>query len=153
MKLTERLSDIKFRLSSTLQNIRDSLLIKGVVTPEDLTYSLVPKYIRQVYQSDFEFVFNFRDIDQFGSPHVPNTGQSIGGMRGIVPIMNDLIIPEYNFTTTFDFQDTISVSGHEYWSDNPPLETILDQKLIFMEDFNEQTMPEELNYDPTLVTT
>lgn len=150
MKLTERLSDTKYRLTDILHNIVDALLIKGVVAPEGFTYTQVPKYIQQIYQSDFEFVFNFRDLDQFGNPHVPNTGQSIGGMIGLTPNMSDLIIPEYTFDTPFDFLDTISVSGHEWISNEPPITTMSDVVYTTLENFNEQTIPEELNYDPSL---
>jgi precorrin-3B C17-methyltransferase len=123
-----------------------------LIVGNDLTYVQVPKYIQQVYQSDFEFMFNFRNIDQYGNPHVPNTGQSIGGMIGLTPMMTDIIIPKYTFDTSFDFQDTISVSGHEWTSNEPPITIILNVVHTTIEDFNEQTIPEELNYDPSLQT-
>lgn len=150
MTLRERLAIVKNSLTNHMVRIKEALLIKGVKTPEHMTYSLVADYIRQIYQEDFEFVFNFLDIDQFGSPHIPNTGQSIGGMIGITPVMDDLIIPQYSFTSAFGFYATISVSGHDYWSNKPPITVMADVELNALEEFNEQTVPEELNYDPTL---
>lgn len=150
MTLHERLTIVKNSLTNYMVSIKEALLIKGVKTPEHMTYSLVADYIRQIYQEDFEFVFNFLNIDQFGSPHIPNTGQSIGGMIGITPVMDDLIIPQYSFTCAFEFYDTISASGHDYWSNKPPITVMADVELKTLEEFNEQTVPEELNYDPTL---
>lgn len=153
MTMLDRLNSLKYKISDSLASIRTALTIKGVKSPENLKITEVAYYIRQVYQEDFEFIFNFRDIDQFGHPHVPNTGQSIGGMISISPYMDDLVIPSYNFSTTFDFKDSISCSGTISRLNNNLSTSNPDLSILTIEPFNEQTMPEELNYDPTFQTT
>lgn len=151
MKLSERLNSLKYKISDSLANIKIALAIKGVKTPEAFKIADVANYIKLVYQEEFEFVFNFRDIDQFGSPHVPNTGQSIGGMISINPTMEELIIPEYTFNqkTTFD---TITVNfGIERGDASMSISTD-DFTMIELEPFNESTIPEVLNYDPSFET-
>ena len=153
MTMLDRLNSLKYKISDSLTNIKTALTIKGVKSPENLKITEVAYYIRQVYQEDFEFIFNFRDIDQFGDPHVPNTGQSIGGMIGISPSMDDIITPNYSFSTLFDFKDTISYSGTSSNLTNSFLISNPEFATLTIESFNEPTLPEELNYDPTLQTT
>ena len=152
MTLLERLNNIKDKMSDSLANIKIALTIKGVKTPETLKITEVAQYIRQVYQEEFEFVFNFRDIDQFGNPHVPNTGQSIGGMISISPSMEDVIYPEYTFNQEYNF-DTVTVNfGIEHGQSSISV-SMDDLTVTELEPFNEPTIPEVLNYDPSFETT
>ena len=151
MKLIEQLTNIKDRLDSTIVLIKEALFLKGVDTPENLHYIQVPKYIKQIYQSDYEFLFNFQNIDQFGSPHVPNTGQSTGNMIGINPFYNELNIPEYSFETNFEFQNYNSYGYGHVWKLTNPLQPSLPYNSpVNFEQHDEPTMPEVLNYDPSL---
>lgn len=149
MSLMSRLQDLKLKISNSLANIKIALTVKGVVVGNDLTISNVAKYIRQIHQEEFEFVFNFRDIDQFGSPHVPNTGQSIGGMINMTPNLNDLIIPEYDFTTSYTFGSITVPSGMETSTNVTISSNLFNPTIYELEPFNENTIPEVLNYDPS----
>lgn len=152
MTLLDRLNNIKYKISDSLNSIKIALTIKGVTTPESFKISDVANYIRLIYQEDFEFVFNFRDIDQFGTPHVPNTGQSIGGMISINPLMKDVVIPEYVFTQTYSF-DTITVNFGIERGQSLISVSSNDFEVKELEPFNEPTIPEVLNYDPSFETT
>lgn len=152
MKLSTRINNIKLKLSSSLEQIKLALVIKGVTPSEKFSFTDVARHIRLIYQEDFEFVFNFRDIDQFGNPHVPNTGQSIGGMVSITPSMDDIVVPEYAFTTDFVFETITANSGHNIGGADVSI-TIDDFVVEKLEAFNEPTIPEVLNYDPSFETT
>lgn len=152
MTLRERLSVLKNILTNQMVRIKDALLIKGVKTPEHMTYSLVADYIRQIYQSEFNFVFNFSNIDQFGNPHVPNTGQSINGMSGILPNMEDLELQKFVFTTQFVFMKDFSYCGWDDTVKDGEVNITITYPSIIIPaktEFNEQTVPEVLNYEPS----
>lgn len=92
MTLVEQLNAIKQRLKSNVANIVTELREKGVAVDDNLLISQIAAAIRQIHQSDFNFIFDFRSIDQFGNPHVPNTGNATNGMFGM-PSTLDVTTP------------------------------------------------------------
>lgn len=155
MTLLEKLNEIKARLDDALERLRVATEAKGVLVPKDTSVSDMAPYIERIYQSNFEFVFNFLDIDQFGNPHMPNTGQETGGITGITPEMFDVAILEFLFkqlkteasTTLRNGAFGLNIGSNvvfDFETNIPKVETL--------EMFNELTVPEKLNYDPSLET-
>lgn len=83
MTLFEQLSEIKSKLTHSRTNIVAALREKGVNVEDEILISEVADAIERIFQSNFNFLFDFRSIDQFGNPHVPNTGNAAYGMTGI----------------------------------------------------------------------
>lgn len=77
MTVSERLQQLIDALQTSMADCKDVLLEKGVETPDSAKFSQLANYIRLIFQSEFEWMFNFQNIDQFGNPHTPNRGQSI----------------------------------------------------------------------------
>ena len=77
MTVSERLQQIIDALQTSMADCKDVLLEKGVQVPDSASFSQLANYIRLIFQSEFEWMFNFQNIDQFGNPHTPNRGQPI----------------------------------------------------------------------------
>jgi hypothetical protein len=97
MLLVEQLTAIRDRLRTSASDISVALGEKGVNVSTDILISDVAEAIRLIRQSDFNFIFDFRSIDQFGNPSVPNMGHESVGLEGINPSM------EFQYPYGFDF--------------------------------------------------
>lgn len=79
MTVSERLQQLIIALQNSISGCRTSLQEKGVAVPSSMKLNQISGYINLVSQtvSDFNWMFNFKDIDQFGNPYVPTTGNPI----------------------------------------------------------------------------
>jgi len=82
MTLVEKTIKILELVEQVQAEAKESLIAKGVVIPDGKEIVLldIPSLIDSVYQNDFEFFFNFQDVDQFGTPRYPRRGQASGGL-------------------------------------------------------------------------
>ena len=83
MTLLEQLREIKEKLTRSRTDIVAAIREKGVTVEDEILISEMANAIRLIFQSNFDFLFDFRSIDQFGNPHVPNTGNATSGMTGM----------------------------------------------------------------------
>lgn len=96
MTLIEKTRKLLSSLQNSLADCMEALLEKGVMLPQGgIRIDEISRYIRLIYQNDFEFFFNFKDVDQFGNPRVPNRGKPAGGLGPLdleVPIMDLFVL-------------------------------------------------------------
>lgn len=156
MTLLQKLNSLISRLEEVKSNVVTSLYGKGVVQEEDFKVSDIPSLIDKIYQPDFEFFFNFKEIDQFGNPHTLMSGQATGGMANLGVYCNDFVLP-----LVFYFkEETTAVNAAHYpgqfgtWIGSTHGVDIVcdDFTCVKLEAFNNQSViNEELHYDDTLV--
>ena len=111
MTLIEKQRKIVELLQTLSQEATEALREKGVLIPDGTVVSpdQIPAMIRTIWQNDFEFFFNFQDVDQFGTPKYPRRGQASGGL---------LLDLESEITTTPPVID-LKIDGHH--PDKPPI--------------------------------
>lgn len=146
--LYTKLKDMRQRMELQHKDIIEALNAKGVVV-DKIDNAVIASLIRQIYQSEWEFFFNFKDVDQFGQPHTLQSGQATGGLTLIKPYMAD-IVKDPVFDLTHTCMPILPVVGSWGYADHltPPIELSIDDfttDVIF--DFkNEPVIAEELNY-------
>ena len=87
--LKDRVITIKNNLIDILDDCLDALRSKKVVVnPATYKLSTIAGYIRQIFQSEYEFIMHLDDVDQFGDPHVPNQGGATGGFYDYRPSLS-----------------------------------------------------------------
>lgn len=81
MTLVEKIQRLKSMSSGLRVDMKDTYASKGVIIPVGTlpTLNELPSITRRIPQLDFEFFFNFDDVDQFGNPRFPRRGQATGG--------------------------------------------------------------------------
>lgn len=81
MTLVEKIQRLKSMSSGLRVDMKDTYASKGVIIPVGTlpTLNELPSITRRIPQLDFEFFFNFDDVDQFGNPRFPRRGQTTGG--------------------------------------------------------------------------
>lgn len=89
--LLNKLNTMRVAMESQHADIIQALSEKGV-TVSVLNNAEVAGYIRRIYQGEWELFFNFKDVDQFGRPHMAQSGQATGGLTVINPYMLDPVI-------------------------------------------------------------
>ena len=77
--LKQRIDSFIASETASRNDIVQALATKGVTAPDGMTVADVADLIRQIAFSDFEFFFNFKNIDQFGNPRKDRTGWATGG--------------------------------------------------------------------------
>ncbi len=154
MTLYQKLNAILTSLNAGKEDVRAALSEKGVVIEGEFTERQIASFIRLIYQGEWEFFFNFKDIDQFGSPRTLQSGQPTGGFNLFHPVLN--INTEL---TTFDFSHLLVLSGIPttgqwgVWEgSNTPISAAMpDITIISLEGFNETVIAEEMHqYEDTL---
>ena len=97
--LKDRVITIKNNLIDILDDCLDALRSKKVVVnPATYKLSTIAGYIRQIFQSEYEFIMHLDDVDQFGDPHVPNQGGATGGFYDYHPRLNITVGSPMSFT-------------------------------------------------------
>lgn len=155
MTISERLQRVIDALHLSIDDCRDALKLKGVEMPDAAKFNTIADYIRLIFQSDFEWMFNFQDIDQFGNPRTPNKGQPIAPNT-----VSQFYNPEFVFDGNlmlFDFDiENVFVNKHNgmfgtYDGLQNPIssEFAYDNSLIEF-DFNENIYPEQFHQDTTI---
>ena len=81
MTLVEKIQRLKSMSSGLRVDMKDTYASKGVIIPVGTlpTLNELPSITQQIPQLDFEFFFNFDDVNQFGNPRFPRRGQATGG--------------------------------------------------------------------------
>lgn len=81
MTLVEKIQRLKSMSGGLRVDMKDTYASKGVIIPvgELPTLNEFPTLTQRIPQLDFEFFFNFDDVDQFGTPRFPRRGQATGG--------------------------------------------------------------------------
>ena len=81
MTLVEKIQRLKSMSSGLRVDMKDTYASKGVIIPVGTlpTLNELPSITQRIPQLDFEFFFNFDDVDQFGNPRFPRRGQATGG--------------------------------------------------------------------------
>ena len=77
MTISSRLTTARETMRQVLADCGVELARKGVTLPQNANLSDLAYYISLIFQSDFEWMFNFHKIDQFGNPHTENLGQPV----------------------------------------------------------------------------
>lgn len=150
MTLTEQLRSIKERISNSRVDIISALQEKGVTVDSSILLSEIAAAIRDIHQSDFTFIFDFKNIDQFGNPHVPNTGSLAHGMSGLSPdfvltVLNAFIFDDESMQLVQNIKGEFGVSTVGF---NPAFD--LEQPDVYsitLDKFTENQLPEVLTYE------
>ena len=81
MTLVEKIQRLKSMSGGLRVDMRNTYASKGVIIPVGTlpTLNELPSITQRIPQLDFEFFFNFDDVDQFGNPSFPRRGQATGG--------------------------------------------------------------------------
>ena len=81
MTLVEKIQRLKSMSGGLRVDMKDTYASKGVIIPVGTlpTLNELPSITSRIPQLDFEFFFNFDDVDQFGNPRYPRRGQVAGG--------------------------------------------------------------------------
>ena len=81
MTLVEKIQRLKSLSGGLRVDMKDTYASKGVIIPVGTlpTLNELPSITSRIPQLDFEFIFNFDDVDQFGIPRYPRRGQATGG--------------------------------------------------------------------------
>ena len=81
MTLVEKIQRLKSMSGGLRIDMKDTYASKGVIIPVGTlpTLNELPSITSRIPQLDFEFFFNFDDVDQFGNPRFPRRGQATGG--------------------------------------------------------------------------
>ena len=81
MTLIEKLNLLKDLLANLKEDTASALTIQGLYRePEDFIISEIPDLIRLIKTEDFQFRFNFKDMDSVGRIHARRTGEAAGGL-------------------------------------------------------------------------
>lgn len=143
MNLLEKQTKLIELLRQLQITVPEALREKGVLIPEGKPFKLedIPALIRTIYQNDFEFFFNFQDVDQFGTPKYPRRGQAAGG------VILDL---EAEMTLTPPVVD-LSIDGHQpnlplegmfgVWTGGSDIESMLEVQELPTMTFSEEQFP------------
>ena len=151
MNLLEKQTKLIELLRQLQITVPEALREKGVLIPEGKPFKLedIPALIRTIYQNDFEFFFNFQDVDQFGTPKYPRRGQASGGLvldlestaQDIDPVTIDLMIdghhPELPSTGMFGI-----------WTGGSELESSFHVRDLPSVTFNEEQFPTTFQPSP-----
>lgn len=154
LTLLQKLKNMTQRLERQHTDIIQALETKGVVVTNDVVNADIADLIRQIYVSDWELFFNFKDVDQFGQPRTLQSGQATGGLTIINPYMDEIVVsPISNMTHTYTpVAPAIGVWGNQGRMREPIVVTVHDITLYTNFDFkDEPVISKELTYyDDTL---
>lgn len=108
--LVEKIQQLKSMSGGLRVEMRDAFESKGVIIPDGTlpTLNEFPELTQRIPQLDFEFFFNFDDVDQFGIPRYPRRGQSTGGL-------------DYTPALAVDSLKTIDMNIEHYTQAHPSL--------------------------------
>ena len=110
--LKDRVITIKNNIVDVLDDCLDALRSKKViVNPATYKLSTVAGYIRQIFQSEYEFIMHLDDVDQFGNPHVPSQGGATGGFYDYHPALSISVAPTMPFDIVSIDSDMVCGSG------------------------------------------
>lgn len=153
MTLLQKLNMILERLDIAKEDVREALAEKGSVVEGDFTVNDIGRLIRTIYQSDWELFFNFKTIDQFGTPRTLQSGQPAGGFYLFKPEL------KVDYTLyTFDMKKPLVLTGipiigdYGTWSGSlkqfnmEPSDFDIGKPMIF----DEEVIAKELHYDDSL---
>ena len=79
MTMNQKLIEIRDKLTTILEQQKQTLIDKNVTLPEEVSLDKISTYIKAIDSGDINFFINFALIDQVGTPHAPLVGQSTGG--------------------------------------------------------------------------
>lgn len=100
MLLHEKLARIKSLLERVRRDVADALTIQGVYRePEDFVLTEVGELIRLIKVSDFQFIFDFKQLDSVGRIHARYAGERAGGIGIDIRPFDILIAPIPNLQT------------------------------------------------------
>lgn len=146
--LLAKLKALRVTMENQHVDIIQALNEKGVVVSA-LNNASIAAYIRQIYQSEWEFFFNFKDVDQFGQPHTLQSGQSTGGLTVIKPYMLDTVVQPM-FDMTHVYVPSLPVEGaFGFQKGLSPAFLIEIADFVIEPDLqfkDEQVISEDLNY-------
>lgn len=110
MTLVEKIQRLKSMSGGLRVDMKDTYASKGVIIPVGTlpTLNELPSITQRIPQLDFEFFFNFDDVDQFGNPRYPRRGQATGGNT-------------YTPALSVDALKTIDMSIEHYTTAHPAL--------------------------------
>lgn len=81
MTLVEKINLLKSVIDELKDKTALALTIQGLYRePEDFTVREIPDLIRLIKTEDFQFRFNFKDMDSVGRIRARKTGESVGGL-------------------------------------------------------------------------
>ena len=101
MTIVDKVQQLKSMSSSLRVEMKDTYTSKGVVIPVGTlpTLNEMPAITQRIPQLDFEFFFNFDDVDQFGTPWYPKRGKVTGGITYAPSLtVESLNLKEFAFT-------------------------------------------------------
>ena len=147
--LKDRLDALKASLTDVLSDCKSALNLKGV-SVDDNTYKLssIANYILQIFQSDYNFIMYFNEIDQFGNPHVPNQGHETSGFSDYNPMLELVTVPLSELLIDqipTEFITNLGAFGIPSGNTGISIESF-DLDNVFNLDFNKiSSIPEELS--------
>ena len=81
MTLVEKINLLEQVLGRLKNETAEALTIQGLYRePEDFMIKDIPQLIRLIKTEDFQFRFNFKDMDSVGRIHARKTGEASGGL-------------------------------------------------------------------------
>ena len=81
MTLVEKITLLEQVLERLKDETAEALTIQGLYRePEDFIIKDIPQLIRLIKTEDFQFRFNFKDMDSVGRIHARRTGEATGGL-------------------------------------------------------------------------
>lgn len=105
MTLVEKLNLLQELLANLKEDTASAFTIQGLYRePEDFTIREIPDLIRLIKTEDFQFRFNFKDMDSVGRIRARKTGEAVGGLF-INPRPAEFIVLD-----TFDFKTGYTIS-------------------------------------------
>jgi len=140
--LKQKLNQLITQLKATHADIIEALNEKGVVVDELESNASVAPLIRKIFQSDWEFFFNFKEIDQFGQPHTRQSGQQAGGFYLFHPAFAfDNNFPLINVTHVYvPTCPLVGAFGHNFKLDTPIVSDMKDPVIEKIFDFKEESV-------------
>lgn len=143
MTLVEKIQRLKSMSSGLRVDMKDTYASKGVIIPIGTlpTLNELPSITQRIPQLDFEFFFNFDDVDQFGNPRFPRKGQATGG-NTYTPALTltdlktiDMFIEHYNTAHPTHPSGKGDIWGQKTGSSNiAPVFTVADTVTLTMDE-------------------
>ena len=149
MSLRQSLLNIATRLDVIRKEIINAIGTKGVITPIDTKYNRLAYYINQIYQERFRFDFSFKVLDQFGTPHIVNSGHEWYGMPSDCNLSISFNLPKFVWIVELTYANP---NGYGVPSKNSNISSSNDavlnsDKLIFSNFKQINTITEDLHYN------
>lgn len=139
--LKQKLNSLISQLKATHADIIEALNEKGVVVEEIENNASIAPLIRKIFQSDWEFFFNFHEIDQFGQPRTLQSGQQTGGFTLFHPAFSTYTDDLHLIDVTHTYVPTcplVGAYGHKFKLDVPIVSDMNEPVIEKMFDFKEE---------------